>query len=46
LIHVFRTAAKGKYIHDRGLAGFAMWQAGGDSKNILLNAIISGIGIN
>ncbi|THH18711.1 hypothetical protein EW146_g2328 [Bondarzewia mesenterica] len=31
--------AKGKFIADVGLAGFAMWEAGGDSNNILLNAI-------
>ena len=28
-----------------GLAGFAMWETGGDSNNILLNAIRSGMGI-
>ncbi|KAH8997040.1 chitinase [Lactarius hatsudake] len=32
-------AAKGEYIRDAGLAGFAMWQAGGDSDDILLDAI-------
>ncbi|KAH9057928.1 glycoside hydrolase family 18 protein [Lactarius deliciosus] len=32
-------AAKGHYIKDAGLAGFAMWQAGGDSRDILLDAI-------
>ncbi|KAK7060365.1 hypothetical protein VNI00_001130 [Paramarasmius palmivorus] len=32
--------AKGKFIADTGLAGFAMWEAGGDSTNsILLDAI-------
>ncbi|KAI0253573.1 glycoside hydrolase family 18 protein [Lactifluus subvellereus] len=39
-------AAKGKYIHGAGLAGFAMWEAAGDSNDILLNAISSGIGIS
>ena len=34
-------AAKGKYINDANLAGFAMWQAGGDSDDILLDAISS-----
>ncbi|KAH9168902.1 chitinase [Lactarius sanguifluus] len=34
-------AAKGEYIRDAGLAGFAMWQAGGDSDDILLDAIRS-----
>jgi len=38
--------AKGKYISSAGLAGFSMWQAGGDSNDILLNAICSGSGIN
>ncbi|KAH9027953.1 chitinase [Lactarius pseudohatsudake] len=32
-------AAKGEYIRDAGLAGFAMWEAGGDSDDILLDAI-------
>ncbi|KAH9039546.1 glycoside hydrolase family 18 protein [Lactarius pseudohatsudake] len=38
-------AAKGKYISDAGLAGFAMWEAGGDSDDILLDAISSAIGV-
>ena len=38
-------AAKGNYIKDEGLAGFAMWEAGGDSNDILLDAINSAIGI-
>jgi len=37
-------AAKGKYIKSAGLAGFAMWEAGGDSHNILLKAINSAVG--
>ncbi|KAH9057927.1 chitinase [Lactarius deliciosus] len=32
-------AAKGHYIKDAGLAGFALWQTGGDSRDILLDAI-------
>ncbi|KAF5393094.1 hypothetical protein D9757_001240 [Collybiopsis confluens] len=32
-------AAKGSFIREYGLAGFAMWEAGGDSKDILLDAI-------
>ena len=31
-------------INDAGLAGFAMWQAGGDSEDILLDAINSANG--
>ncbi|KAH9174721.1 glycoside hydrolase [Lactarius sanguifluus] len=31
--------AKGHYIKDAGLAGFALWQTGGDSEDILLDAI-------
>ncbi|KAG2035966.1 glycoside hydrolase superfamily [Suillus americanus] len=31
--------AKGKFITQSGLAGFAMWEMGGDYNNILLNAI-------
>ena len=38
-------AAKGNYIKDECLAGFAMWEAGGDSNDILLDAISSAIGI-
>jgi len=37
-------AAKGKYIHSAGLAGFAMWEAGGDSHDILLKSINSAVG--
>jgi chitinase len=33
------VAAKGKFISDNGLAGFAVWHVGGDSKDILLSAI-------
>ncbi|KAI9444239.1 chitinase [Lactarius indigo] len=36
-------AAKGQYIKDAGLAGFALWQAGGDSRDILLDAISSAV---
>ncbi|KAJ7094485.1 glycoside hydrolase family 18 protein [Mycena belliarum] len=32
-------AAKGKFIKSKGLGGFAMWEAGGDSKDILLDSI-------
>ena len=39
-------AAKGAFINDAGLLGFAMWEAGGDYKDILLNAISSGVGID
>ncbi|EJD05434.1 glycoside hydrolase [Fomitiporia mediterranea MF3/22] len=37
-------AAKGKFISDTGLAGFAMWQAGGDSDDILLDSIREAMG--
>ncbi|KAF8165592.1 endochitinase [Crassisporium funariophilum] len=33
------SAAKGKFIKDTGLRGFATWEAGGDSDNILLDSI-------
>lgn len=39
------TAEKGNFINDACLAGFAMWEAGGDSNDILLDAILWGIGI-
>ncbi|KAL0579745.1 hypothetical protein V5O48_002239 [Marasmius crinis-equi] len=35
-------AAKGNYIADAGLAGFAMWEAGGDYHDILLDSIRQG----
>lgn len=38
-------AAKGKFIDDNGLAGFAVWQIAGDSDNILLSAISDAMGI-
>ena len=38
-------AAKGKFIHSNGLAGFAMWEAGGDYNDILLNSIRSALGL-
>ncbi|KAG1812215.1 glycoside hydrolase family 18 protein [Suillus subaureus] len=34
-------AAKGKYIKNTGLRGFAMWEAGGDYNNMLLDSIIN-----
>ncbi|KAH9940359.1 chitinase [Epithele typhae] len=37
-------AAKGAFIKSNGLRGFATWEAGGDSKDILLDAIRSGAG--
>ncbi|KAL7283986.1 hypothetical protein ACG7TL_001259 [Trametes sanguinea] len=37
-------AAKGKFINDAGLLGFAMWEAAGDSNDILLDAIEQAIG--
>jgi len=41
-----QTAAKGAFIADAGLAGFAMWEAAGDWDDILLDAIRSGAGID
>ena len=37
-------AAKGKYILDTQLGGFSMWEAGGDSNDILLDSIRQGGG--
>ncbi|KAF9227060.1 glycoside hydrolase family 18 protein [Gyrodon lividus] len=34
-------AAKGNYIKETGLGGFAMWEAGGDYNDILLDSIAS-----
>ncbi|KAJ3992507.1 glycoside hydrolase superfamily [Lentinula boryana] len=37
--------AKGNFITDYGLAGFAIWEAGGDYNDILLDAIRSAVGL-
>ena len=38
-------AAKGKYIKKTGLLGFAMWEAAGDSKDLLLDSIRESVGL-
>ncbi|KAF8886493.1 glycoside hydrolase family 18 protein [Infundibulicybe gibba] len=38
-------AAKGKFINDMGLKGFAMWHAAGDSNDILIDSISNAMGI-
>ncbi|KAJ7044701.1 endochitinase [Mycena alexandri] len=38
-------AAKGDYIKSQGLRGFAMWEAGGDSNDILLDSIRKAAGL-
>jgi len=38
--------AKGKFIDETSLRGFAMWEAGGDYSDLLLNAIRSGAGLD
>jgi GH18 family chitinase len=43
--YLFHIVAKGNYIKNTGLAGFAMWEAGGDYYDILLDAIRSGMGV-
>jgi len=35
--------AKGMYIKNNGLRGYAMWEAGGDYNNILIDAISSAV---
>ena len=40
------TAAKGSYVHDVGLLGFAMWNAAEDYDDILVDAISEGAGIS
>ncbi|KAL0578488.1 hypothetical protein V5O48_003481 [Marasmius crinis-equi] len=37
-------AAKGEYIADVGLAGFAVWQAGGDYNDILVDSVLTSAG--
>ncbi|KAJ7068629.1 chitinase [Mycena amicta] len=39
-------ARKGEFIKSSGLAGFAMWEAGGDSKDILLDSIRTAAGFS
>lgn len=39
-------AAKGSYIEDIGLRGFAMWEAGGDYNDILLDSIREAAGFD
>ncbi|KAI0071537.1 glycoside hydrolase [Panus rudis PR-1116 ss-1] len=38
-------AAKGKFIVDSGLRGFAMWEAAGDKNDLLLDSIRSSMGV-
>ncbi|KAL1680744.1 glycoside hydrolase family 18 protein [Schizophyllum commune] len=38
--------AKGEFIQTKGLRGFAIWEAGGDYEDILLDAIRQGAGFN
>lgn len=33
------AAAKGRFINEAGLLGFAMWEAAGDSNDMLLDSI-------
>ena len=37
-------ALKGGFIHTAGLGGFAMWEAGGDLNDALLNSIRKSLG--
>jgi chitinase len=37
-------AAKGRFIAQNGLRGYAMWEAGGDSKDMLIDAIRTSAG--
>ena len=39
-------AAKGSYIKEAGLRGFAMWEAGGDYNDTLIDAIRLAAGID
>jgi chitinase len=38
-------AAKGTYIKNTGLLGFATWEAGGDYKDMLLDSIRGALGL-
>jgi len=39
-------AAKGDFIRNNNLRGFAMWEAGGDSNDVLLDSIRNAAGLN
>lgn len=39
IVDVWRVAAKGAFIKQAGLAGFAMYDTGGDSNGILIGSI-------
>lgn len=39
------VAVKGQYIVDTGLKGFALWEAGGDYNNILVDSVRSSVGL-
>lgn len=41
----YKTGQKGQFIRNEGLAGFAMWQTGGDLNNLLIDAIKLGAGM-
>jgi len=36
MIRVYQIAVKGEFITSAGLAGFAMWEAGGDRYQLVL----------
>ena len=38
-------AAKGRFIQDEGIRGFAMWHAVGDYENILVDSIIEAMDV-
>jgi len=38
-------AAKGRFIKEQNLRGFAIWEAAGDMDNILLNSIRGAAGL-
>lgn len=40
------TAAKGKFIQEQGLRGFALWEASSDYNNLLVDAISNAIGVD
>lgn len=39
-------AVKGQYILSKGLKGFAMWETGGDYKNILVDSVRAAVGMS
>ena len=43
---VFYPAAKGKFIAESGLRGFALWEAASDYKDMLIDSLMNAAGVD